>query len=340
MTDLPLRMHLLKILYLFVGLVLLVLVLSEVDIADVVARVRQVGWGFVAVLGIYLVAFLIDSFSWQLALLSVPISVRWLYRVWKVRMVGEMFNAVMPAAGMGGEPVKAVLLKKHYRVAYREATASLILAKTINMIALVVFLTAGFALMLASPELPGAHKAVAGFGLAACGMGTASLFLIQRLKISSLTGSWISRTRLGTPISQILHHLDDMDARLVTFYMRHGRRFIFAVSIAFVNWLLGVLEIFYATAFLGHPVSLTEAWIIEAVAQLVRFGTFYIPASIGAQEGAFLLILTAMTGSPGLGVAVAVVRRLRELVWIVWGFALGAIFTLRPPHSDSDHPLD
>ena len=333
-------MRLLKFLYLLVGLVLLVLVLSEVEIAEVVARVGQVGWGFAAALGIYLVAFLIDSFSWQMTLLSVPLSLRWLYRIWKVRMVGEMFNAVMPAAGMGGEPVKAVLLKKHYGVGVREATASLILAKTINMIALVVFLTFGFALMLASPALPDAHKLVAGFGLAACGLGTASLFLLQRLKISSITGSWISRTRLGTPVSHVLHHLHDMDARLVTFYVRHRRRFAFAVGIAFVNWLLGVLEIFYATAFLGNPVSLTEAWIIEAVAQLVRFGTFFIPASIGAQEGAFLLVLTAITGSPGLGVAVAVVRRIRELVWISWGLALGALFTLWPPHPEADQRID
>ena len=52
--------------------------------------------------------------------------------------------------------------------------------------------------------------------------------------------------------------------------------------------------------------SFVDAWIIEAVAQLVRTGTFFIPASIGAQEGAFMLVCAAMTGSPALGVAVAV----------------------------------
>ena len=333
-------MRILKILYLIAGIALLVLVLSEVDIAEVISRVGQVGWGFSAVLGIYLMAFLVDSFSWQLALISVPIGVRWLYRLWKIRMVGEVFNAVMPAAGMGGEPVKAVLLKKHYDVGIRESTASLILAKTINMIALVAFLTVGFALMLASPDLPGAHKAIAGLGLAACGIGTAMLFLLQRLKVSSLTGSWISRTRFGSPVFRIVHHLEDMDTRLATFYVHHKRRLAFAVGIAFVNWVLGVIEIFYVTVFLGNPVTFTEAWIIESVAQLVRFGTFFIPASIGAQEGAFLLVVTVITGSPGLGVAVAVVRRMREVVWIVWGLTLGALFALKTRHPNADQTLD
>ena len=141
-------MRYLKLLYLLVGLALLAFVLSEINIGELVARVGQVGWGFVVILAIHLVAFLIDSLSCQLALLVVPVSMPWLYRVWKVRMVGEVFNAVIPAAGMGGEPIKAMLLRKHYDVSYREATASLILAKTINMIALVIFLTAGFALIM------------------------------------------------------------------------------------------------------------------------------------------------------------------------------------------------
>ena len=37
-----------------------------------------------------------------------------------------------------------------------------------------------------------------------------------------------------------------------------------------------------------------------------------------------------MTGSPALGVAVAVVRRIREIVWIVWGMGLGLMYTLKP----------
>lgn len=333
-------MRYLKLLYLFIGLTLLALVLAEVDIDELVARVGQVGWGFAAILGIYLAAFLIDSLSWQLALLVVPIDVRWLYRVWKVRMVGEMFNAVIPAAGMGGEPVKAVLLREHYDVSYREATASLILAKTINMIALVIFLTAGFALILASPVLTPAYKGIAGIGLAVCGLGTVMLFLLQRLKVSSLTGSSIGRTRLGAPVLRILHHIQDMDTRLITFYVQHKHRFVIAVVIAFVNWVLGVAEIYYATAFLGHPVSLSEAWVIESVVQLVRFATFLIPASIGVQEGAFMLTLTAITGSPGLGVAIAVVRRMRELVWIIWGVALSAMFTLKRSDAANGRPKE
>ncbi len=320
----------LKGVYLLVGLALLAAVLAGIDMAEVVERVVQVGWGIGVLLGLYLAAFVIDSFTWQMALLEVPLNGRWLYRTWKARMVGEAFNAVVPAAGMGGEPVKAALLKKYYGIDYRQGTASLFLGKTINMIALVVFLAGGFALMLGSPLLPGSFKLLAGVGLAAVTLGTFVFFIVQRLKITSLAGTWLSRRRLARRIEGILEHVRDMDGRLASFYRHRRGRFAGAVALALVNWLIGIAEIYYTMAFLGHPVTLVDAWIIEAVAQLVRTGTFFIPASIGAQEGAFLLVSGAMTGSPSLGVAVALVRRFREVLWILWGFALASLFSFKP----------
>ncbi len=321
------RRHL-KVLYLLVGLAILAVVVGNIDLAEVAARVVQVGWGMAIILGIYFLAFAIDSFTWQMALVSVPLDGLWLYRIWKARMVGEVFNSVIPAAGMGGEPVKAALLKKHYGIGYREGTASLILGKTVNMISLAIFLAGGFALMWISPAMPTSYKAVAVAGLGAFVLGIVLFYAIQRFKMTSITGAWIGRWRPAGRINDILHHVRDMDERLVEFYTRYRGRFAGAVVLALVNWLLGVLEVYYAMAFLGHPVSLSEAWIIEAATQLVRTGTFFIPASIGAQEGAFMVISAAITGSPALGVAVAVVRRFREILWILWGLLLGGMYSL------------
>jgi len=324
----------LKFLYLLLGVALLAAVLAEIDVAEVAERALGIGWGLAVVLVIYLAAFVIDSFTWQLALIDVPLDATWLYRTWKARMVGEAFNYVIPAGGMGGEPVKAVLLKKYYGIGYRQGTASLVLGKTVNMIALVTFLAGGFALMLGAPLLPPSYKVIAGVGLAAVALGTFLFFVIQRLKITSVAGTWLSRWRYARRVEDWLHHVRDVDERLSSFYTTYRGRFAWAVALALVNWLLGVLEIYYTMIFLGHPMTLAEAWIIEAVAQMVRTGTFFIPASIGAQEGAFLLVCGAMSGSPTLGVAVALIRRFREIVWILWGFLLASLFSVTPAFGD------
>jgi len=332
-------MRVLKILYLLIGVALLAVVIAEINVAEVADQVARVGFGFAVILAVYLVAFVIDSVTWQMTIRGVPLNASWAYRVWKLRMVGEAFNTVMPGAGMGGEPVKAVLLKKHYGIGYREAAASLILAKTINMIALVAFLVIGFALMIAGAGLPATFETVATAGLAILGVAVLLFYGIQRYGVTGLTGTWLSRWRVTRRIEDMLHHIHDMDERLVAFYTKARGRFAAALVLAFVNWLLGVVEIYVTLIFLGQPVSWADAWIIEAAAQLVRTGAFFIPAAIGAQEGAFLLVCGAITGSPSLGFSVSVVRRLREVIWIVWGFALGTMLSVRSastPDGDAD----
>ncbi len=323
-------MRTLKALYLLLGVGLLVLVIAEIDPAEVTAQVARVGVGFLVILAIYLVAFAIDTVTWQLTIPSIPLDGSWAVRVWRLRMVGEAFNMVMPAGGMGGEPVKAALLKKHHGISYREGAASLILTKTINMIALVAFLIGGFALMAGGKSLPAAYEGIAAVGVVGVAVAVALFFVIQRFGITSLTGTWLSRWRFTRRIDAVLHHIHDMDQRLIDFYTRARSRFAVALALAFVNWLLGVVEVYYALLLLGRPVSWADAWIIEAAAQLVRTGAFFIPAAIGAQEGTFLLVCGAITGSPTLGASVAVIRRLREIIWMVWGFAIGWMYSMKP----------
>ncbi len=89
------------------------------------------------------------------------------------------------------------------------------------------------------------------------------------------------------------------------------------------NWLLGMAELMVVMWFLGAPLSLAEAWLIETLAQLVRAGFFFIPASLGATEAVMVLAYDALLGRPSLGFAVALIRRGRELLWIAWGLWLG-----------------
>lgn len=122
----------LKFIYLLTGIVLLLVVLSSVSLSEVWVHARQIGWGIAVVFGLFMVAFVLDAYSWQHTLIALPMNLTWLYRMWKVRMAGEVFNMVVPAETMGGEPLKAMLLKTHYGVDYHESIVSLVLARTIN----------------------------------------------------------------------------------------------------------------------------------------------------------------------------------------------------------------
>ena len=324
-------MKLFKFLFFLVGLALLGWVIQATNLTKTFELVSQIGLGFLIVLGIYFFAFLFDTLTWQITLLSAPLTGQWLYRFFQMRLTGEAFNNTLPAASMGGEPIKAILLKNLYGFKYHESIASLILARTINTVSLILFLIVGFILMLNSAVLDEKYNSIAGLGLLVLSVLIILFYTVQRFKIASRASTVLSKNNMFHWLGSVLHHIKEVDEILVEFYTAHHRRAGFAFVLAFVNWVLGVGEIFITMHFLGHPVSLTDAWIIEAVTQLVRAATFFIPASIGAQEGAFLVIGSAVTGSPTVGFAMAIVRRAREIIWIGWGMA--AFYTTKPDTS-------
>jgi hypothetical protein len=45
--------------------------------------------------------------------------------------------------------------------------------------------------------------------------------------------------------------------------------------------------------------------------------------SLGTQEGALFIVTAAITGDGAPGVAISLGKRLREIVWIAWGFTVG-----------------
>jgi uncharacterized protein (TIRG00374 family) len=320
-----------RLLCLAAGLALLGYIMADAELAEVWSQMLAFGAaGTALILALYAVEFLIDVAGWQITFGNLPLNGSWLRRLYLVRMVGEAFNVIIPMASMGGEPVKVVLLKKYFGVDYADASASVLLAKTTNLISLVFFLAGAFALMTRDLRFSGAEILLAGSGLLVFFCAVFTFFLVQRLRISSRASAWLSRWRAGRRVGDYLHLIEDFDARLVSFYSRRKRRFGSALILALCAWFVGALSIYYTMTLLDSPVSFTEAWLIEAFAQLVRAGTFFIPASIGAQEGAFVLVCAIVSGSASSGLAAALVRRFRELIWIGAGVFLGWWFSFRP----------
>jgi uncharacterized protein (TIRG00374 family) len=308
-----------------IGLGLLAAVLLNTDLSQVGTYLSQVGIGVVLMIAIYKMAFVIDSWAWLMTLRSLPLRPIWIFRFWMVRMVGEAVNNATPLAGMGGEPVKVAILNRTYGIGYGDGFASIVLSRTTFVIGLVPFLLIGFALLLLEPGLSMTFKWGAGVGLVGLSAGIGAFFAIQRLRLTSRTGGWFAGILSRPGLQNIFAKVGEFEDRLVDFYRYSPRRFAATVVLCFLNWAMGALELWVAFYLLGAPVSFAEAWIIEALVQLVRVGAFFVPLALGTQEGAFTVTVGALTGNPALGVAVAVLRRFRELVVLSAGLMMGPL---------------
>lgn len=283
-----------------------------------------------------LVMYAIEAYGWKVTLGPAGQSVSFL-RVFAVRTAGEVVNMTTPTAYVGGEPLKAYLLQKS-GVPMVEGLASVVIAKTTMTIAQVLFILLGIGLGFWILGAQGSSGQVVAAGLLSIGLlafGTMAFVFVQRRGLFT----WILETlrRLGIRIGFLEAREDklrELDRTILNFYTRHRAEFYTSTGLYFLGWLAEALEVFVIIAYLGGPADLWSAISIGALSVFIKGGTFFIPGSLGAQDGGNLLLLQAFGYSDVTGITFALLRRFRELVWIGVGLLCLAAVGKGPASTD------
>jgi uncharacterized protein (TIRG00374 family) len=316
------------------GAALLVVIIQRTDMTEVWALLARVGWaGSCLILALYLGGFFIEAAAWLVTLTAAPLTASWVYRLWKLLMVGTAFEYTVPAGGLGGEPVKAILLKQSYGIAYPDSAVSLVLQKTTDVTGQLVFIAAGLAFITGADVLTPRYQTLAASGLLLLTTGVILFFLAQRHQGASRLGRALERgllkgTGAAVYVRSALDALVDVERRLIRFYRESPDRFAGSVGLNLLNWFSNGLVVWAALYFLGRPSPLSDAIIIEAFVILVRSSLFFVPGYIGTQEAAYVLICGSITGSAEIGLALATIRRARDLLWIAWGLLIASTYSL------------
>jgi putative membrane protein len=302
------------------------LIVADNDPPAILASMASVGWGLalVIVFPTILVAFA-DSLGWRYAFTRDRVALRTL---WWTRLAGEAINLTTPTAALGGEAVKTWLLRD--RVSLPEAVSSVIVAKTTITIGQGLLLLVG--VVLAWTSLPADSRLLAAMQwLLALELVALSLFVLAQTRGLAAFGGRVLG-RLGA--SRFARHegLGRVDRALAGFYLRQPGRLFLSIGYHFAGWLLGALEAWMILWLLGSPVSLVTATVIEAFGTGIRFATFMIPGSLGAQEGGYAATFSALGLGGTIGVTFSLIRRLREIAWIALGLVVFALLRVpRPP---------
>ena len=110
----------LKPLFLIFGLLLFIWALREVDLSQVGDLILEIGPGLLAIVLAYGVVAWFDALSWKYTFKPEEAETIHPFAIWRIRTIGETFNAITPLGTMGGEPVKAHLLKEKYGLTYKQ----------------------------------------------------------------------------------------------------------------------------------------------------------------------------------------------------------------------------
>jgi uncharacterized protein (TIRG00374 family) len=239
-----------------------------------------------------------------------------------IRTAGEVVNTTTPAGYVGGEPLKASLLRKHH-VPMEEAFTSVIIAKTTMTIAEVLFILLGIALgvwSLGGNESSGQTIPAALLSVGLLAIVTAGFVFVQRQGLFT----WLLEglRKVGLKIAYLEareEKLRSLDRAIWGFYRNKRPAFSASTGLFFLGWMAEALEVFVILYYLGGPAMALSAISIAALSVFIKSSTFFIPGSLGAQDGGNLLLLEAFGYSGVTGITFALLRRFRELVWIGLG---------------------
>jgi putative membrane protein len=327
------RLIVFRYLLLGVGLLTLSFLVWHIGPGHIYEAVARFGPGALFVMLIpSVVMYVLEAYGWKIVL--GPAAERISFsKIFAIRTAGEVVNMTTPTAYIGGEPLKAYLLQRHH-IPMVEGLASVVIAKTIMTIAQVLFILIGIALAFWTLGPTGSSAQMTAAGLLSAGVlscGVAAFILVQRRGLFT----WLLETcrQFGLHIAFLearAEKLRSLDRTILDFYAHHQSAFYASTGLYLLGWLAEAVEVFVIISFLGGPASLLSATAIGALSVLIKGGTFFIPGSLGAQDGGNLLLLKAFGYSDLTGMTFALLRRFRELVWILIGLACLAILGKRP----------
>lgn len=313
--------RLLRPLLLAVGVGFIAWLVWDLGPAAVWDAIRTLSWRLgLLVLFPYCMAVAFDTLGWRVLLPGCRVA-------WgplsAARLAGESANLLTPTASVGGEPLKAYLVRD--RLPLDEGLASVVVDKTATVMGQAAFLAAGLAMALLALQ-PSKTVIVSMSALLAAEMiGVGAFALVQIRGGVASVGRVLRRLGMGSA-ERHQEMLRDVDHRLAGLYRRRPARVTLSALLHALGWAVGGLEIYLVLTLADIPVSLVTALVLEAVGSAVRFATFMIPGSLGALEAGNVAVFAAF-GLPGAaGLSFSLVRRLREATWAVVGLAALSAF--------------
>ena len=302
------------------GFALAAALLARQDLGEVAALLRTGGAGLVLAALAHVPSMALNAHAWRLLLPRrarppLPAMTAMTAIVW----VRESVNGLLPVARLGGEVASYRLLRAEGASA-PQAVASLLLDVALSMLSQLAFALLGLALLAAA----GASLGWGGL-LLALGVGlalAAGFALAQRAGLLGRAAAALNKATAGRFAALQAHsaRMDRMTRRL--WGARRAVLLCFLWQLA--GWMAGALEIWVAARAIGAPLGVGEALAIEAMVQAVASAAFLMPGALGLQEAGFLGLGALLGLDAEVAAALAVARRLRDLLVFLPGLLFWA----------------
>ncbi len=337
-----------NIFFLF-GISVLALMVAQLNFAEVWDGIQRAGYWFFAVIGIWIFLYMMNTAAWYIILRSTirenqyekqgenqgknpgenqgknnlkKVNFWWLY---KITISGFAINYATPMGLMGGEPYRIMALSP--KVGTECASASVILYAMTHIFSHFWFWLLSVVLFIATRSIDIPMALILSGTTAFCSLaiwffmkGYKKGIAVSCMNIMSHI-PFVKRWSKGF-VERNAEQLTDIDSKMAALHNQNPRTFVSAVLFELGCRVLSALEIYFVLLVVMPDADYISCILILAFTSLFANMFFFIPLQLGGREGGFLLSAHGLALSASHGIFVALIIRIRELIWTAIGLLL------------------
>jgi uncharacterized protein (TIRG00374 family) len=312
-----------RLLFLVVGATIVGLMIWKAGPATLWAGLRSSLWVVAALIPLWATVYLLNAIAWRL-LTSKGGNALPLGRAFLMTVVAFAINYSTPLMSFGGEPLKVIaatpVLGRH------RAVGSIVAFRLLHALAhMIVFIAA---LVPAAILLPHTPPVLGAIGLVGAILISITLFLFSRhreglvLQALELLRRLPLLKRIAVRLEPRAAAFHEIDTHVTAIYKSEPRRFYLALGVECLARVISLAEYWIILYGMGLGVDPWKAFVIASFSSLMVNALIFIPFELGTKEGGVFLMFEWLGIVPGLGLAAALLSRMRELIWIAIGWGL------------------
>ena len=313
------------------GLAVLALMVTQLDFAQVWSGLSRAGYWFVAVIALWFFLYMFNTASWYVIINNAgdaddknvkKVGFWWLY---KITVSGFALNYATPGGLMGGEPYRIMSLSP--KIGTERASSSVILFAMTHIFSHFWFWFLSVLLYVVVHPVGvvmGAMLSVVTlFTLVAIwffvkgykkGIAVSILGLLSRFPL-------VKRWAQGF-FERHREQLANIDSQIASLHNQNPKAFVSAVLLELSCRIVSALEIYFILLVIQPSANYIDSILILAFTSLFANMLFFMPLQLGGREGGFLMSAKGLALTTSAGIFVALIVRVRELIWTAIGLLL------------------
>lgn len=306
-----------------IGIAVFILLVLNFGLQNILINIGKTGWWIVPVLVAWGFVYLFNTYAWYLTLGAQKNEIRF-SRLLRISLSGFALNYITPFLSLGGEPYRMYAVKQY--VGLNRAVSSVTLYNMLHVLSHLILwlLTIPITIMII-PLNPGIKYLLIAVAIVLSVLimlffsphkyGFFQLILILLKKIPFFNG-------LRSKLQRAENSVIEIDYQIKEFNQQRKTAFYLALLLEFSARIIASLEFFFIMKSVEMEISILQAVYINAATSFILNLFFFMPMELGVREAGLYLIFNTFSVTPGIGIYVALINRIRELFWILVGVIL------------------